>query len=124
MCGDSKGVLYVGKARNASGGSEQYTIRKIQVPPASSPRPVPPEFLRLPKPGHLCAWTGLSRSYLNLLILPTATNGHKPPVRSFVLRQPGARTGVRLVDYADLRRYIRAHAETGTGQMQNSRFID
>jgi hypothetical protein len=30
-----------------------------------------------------------------------------------VIRQKGAKTGVRLVDYQDLRRFILAHAETG-----------
>ncbi len=90
------------------------TAEPIAVPPVSSPGTVPPEFLRLPPSGHLCAHTGLSRSYINMLVLPTEANGRKPPVKSFCLRRPGARTGVRLVDYQDLRRYILAHAETGS----------
>ncbi len=89
------------------------TAEPIEVPPVNSPPQAPPEFLRLPKPGQLCAHTGLSRSYINMLVLPTETNGHKPPVKSFVLRKCGARTGVRLVDYQSLASYIRAHAETG-----------
>lgn len=53
----------------------------------------------------------MSRSGLNALILPTTENGFKPPVRSFVLRKKGAKTGIRLVDYADLVRLIREHQQ-------------
>ena len=72
-----------------------------------------PEFLRLPKPGALCPHTGLTRSFINELILPTPRNQFKPPVRSFCIRQKGAATGVRLVDYASLRAFILEHAERG-----------
>jgi hypothetical protein len=89
------------------------TAEPIEVPPVSSPSTAPPEFLRLPPPGHLCAHTGLSRSYINTLVLPTEANGRKPPVKSFCLRQPGARTGVRLVSYQSLRDFILSHPETG-----------
>jgi hypothetical protein len=73
----------------------------------------PPEFLRLPKPGRQCPFTGMSRSALNMLILPTPQNDHKPPVRSFCMRQRGAKTGIRLIDYASLRTHILRHAEGG-----------
>lgn len=72
-----------------------------------------PEFLRLPPGGGRCPHTGLSRSAINALILPTPENGFRPPVRSFVLRKRGARTGIRLVDFDSLTGYIRAHAEQG-----------
>jgi hypothetical protein len=32
-------------------------------------------------------------------------------VRSFVLRQRGAKTGIRLIDWQSLRAYIRQHEE-------------
>jgi hypothetical protein len=70
-----------------------------------------PEFIRLPKTGLLCPHTGLTRSAVNELVLPNERNGFKPPVRSFCLRQRGAKTGIRLVDYASLRAYIVAHTE-------------
>lgn len=73
-----------------------------------------PEFLRLPKPGTLCPHTGLTRSALNELILPTPRNDFKPPVRSFCLRQKGKRTGIRLIDYASLVQYIREHEAVGS----------
>lgn len=72
-----------------------------------------PEFLRLPQGGCRCPHTGLSRSALNALILPTPENDFRPPVRSFVLRKRGARTGIRLIDFDSLAAYIRAHAEQG-----------
>ena len=87
------------------------TVTPVTVPPRVVTGPIAPEFLRLPRPGQLCPHTGMSRSALNDLILPTPRNGNKPPVRSFCLRQKGAKTGIRLVDYASLRDYIRRHAE-------------
>jgi hypothetical protein len=70
-----------------------------------------PEFLRLPRTGTLCGFTGLSRSYLNSLVLPTETNSHKPPVRSVCLRQPGAARGVRLIVAQSLFDYLNRQGE-------------
>ncbi len=52
---------------------------------------------------------GLSRSYLNVLILPSDENEFRPPVRSVVLRRKGAKTGVRLINVQSLREYIQSH---------------
>jgi len=89
----------------------QPTTAPVEIPPRVVTAPIEPEFLRLPKPGLLCPYTGLSRSAINELILPTPRNDFKPPVRSFCLRQRGAKTGIRLVDYKSLTGHIRAHAE-------------
>jgi len=67
---------------------------------------VSPEFIRLPKPGTRCPITGLSRSGLNNLILPTAANGYKPFVRSVSIRPRGAVRGTRLVVFDSLIRYL------------------
>ncbi|MBI5384256.1 MAG: hypothetical protein HZA90_06170 [Verrucomicrobia bacterium] len=83
----------------------------MTIPPQVIVAPIQPEFLRLPKPGLLCPFTGMTRSALNELILPTERNSFKPPVRSFVLRQRGAKTGIRLVDYAHLSKFIRQHPQ-------------
>jgi hypothetical protein len=96
--------------RNQKGAA---TTAPVESPPPNTGQPHTPEFLRLPPPGQRCTWTGLSRSAINELILPTPRNRHKPPVRSFCLRQRGAKTGIRLVDYENLRAYIRTHAERG-----------
>ena len=66
-----------------------------------------PEFLRLPKAGSLCRVTGLSRSYLNSLILPVEANSFSPPVRSVCIRKRGARKGVRLISYDSLIAFLR-----------------
>ncbi|MCX6923041.1 MAG: hypothetical protein NT154_07515 [Verrucomicrobia bacterium] len=53
----------------------------------------------------------MSRAFLNSLILPTAANGFKPPVKSFVFRRKGARTGVRLISYDSLLSFILQHEQ-------------
>jgi hypothetical protein len=101
--------------QNTGGGNlpilpGQFTTATIDV--TASPTPLSrPEFLRLPQAGQKCQLTGMSRSALNALVLPTAENNYKPPVRSFVLRRRGASTGIRLLDYGSLAAYIRAHEE-------------
>lgn len=89
-----------------------FTTAPIEVPPLVEAGTIRPEFLRLPKPGQLCAHTGLTRSALNALILPMPENDFKPPVRSFTLRRRGAAKGIRLIDYESLREYIRARPQT------------
>jgi hypothetical protein len=93
--------------------SFETTVAPVEIPAHNIAGQIAPKFLRLPKPGMLCPLTGMGRSALNELILPTPRNDHKPPVRSFCLRQRGAKTGIRLVDFRSLVDYIRAHADTG-----------
>ena len=57
--------------------------------------PVRPEFIRLPRAGVLCAWSGLSRSKLNDLIL--SRGGEPAVVKSFNLRKKNQRKGTRLI---------------------------
>ena len=68
---------------------------------------VQPEFIRLPKTGSLCPRTGLSRSKLNELILPSPLNRFRPPVRSISLRNRGQVKAVRLVVFDSLMSYLR-----------------
>jgi hypothetical protein len=86
------------------------------APDGKLPGNLPPsisnvEFLRLPKPKERDPLFGLSRSFLNELILPCADNGYHPPVQSHVLRRRGFRTGIRLISVDSLRDYIMAHEE-------------
>ncbi len=69
------------------------------------------EFIRLPPPKGRDPLFGLSRSFLNELILPCPANGYKPPVQSHVLRRRGYRNGIRLISVESLRRFIQAHEE-------------
>ncbi len=87
------------------------TATDLTVPPRVTVAPIEPEFLRLPKSSELCPYTGMARSALNELILPTPRNDFKPPVRSFVIRQRGAKTGIRLIDYKSLRGFILQHED-------------
>ena len=64
------------------------------------------EYIRLPRARERDPIFGLSRTCLNSLVLPTPLNDFQPPVRSFVLRKPGAQTGVRLILVSSLRAYI------------------
>jgi hypothetical protein len=73
--------------------------------------PLMPEFIRLPKPGTLCRWTGLSRSKLNELILPSPLNSFKPPVKSLSLRNRGQVKAVRLIVLDSLLGYLRGLLE-------------
>lgn len=85
------------------------TAAPVTLPPLATATPVVPEFVRLPKRGY-CPWSGLTRSALNGLILPSAANGHKPPVHSFALRQRGKSRGCRLIVLASLLEYLRKQA--------------
>jgi len=66
--------------------------------------------MRLPRSGQADPITGLRRSTLNDLILPTAANGFKPPVRSIVLRKPGRSRGCRLIDVSSLLAFLHGQA--------------
>lgn len=80
------------------------------------------EFMRLPPPGQKDPVFALTRSYLNMLILPCRENGFRPPVKSFVLRRTRARKGVRLIEIQSLRDYVRQQYEASqeTPEAQSS----
>ena len=87
------------------------TVRHLEHRPESKPAQIAnarPEFIRLPKSGSLCPWSGLSRSKLNELILPSPRNGHRPLVRSISLRNRGQLKAVRLVAFDSLMGYLRS----------------
>jgi len=90
----------------------------IAVPTIAAAQIVVQEYVRLPPPGEHDPIFGLTRSYLNLLILPSKDNDFHPPVRSSVLRQHNAKTGVRLVNVASLRAYL--HAQLHVSETQRA----
>jgi hypothetical protein len=73
----------------------------------SAPDKLKPEFVRLPKGGTRCPYTGLSRSKMNQLVLPCKENDYKPPVESKVLRSRGTIRGTRLIVFDSLINYLR-----------------
>ena len=92
--------------------NKKTSIGAVEIPPRETIlQPDGREFLRLPPVGQRCPVTGLSRAALNAWILPTPANGNKPPVKSFVIRQPGAKTGIRIISYPHLRQWIMAHPD-------------
>lgn len=94
------------------------TNRQLTIDPISYATPITtvPEFMRLPRSKERDPIFGLSRGYLNTLILPMRENNYRPPVVSCVLRQRGARTGVRLINVESLRRYVLKHLEPNSGE--------
>ena len=92
--------------------NKNKSIGAVEIPPRETNlTPDAREFLRLPPVGQRCPVTNLSRAALNAWILPTEANGYKPPVKSFCIRQPGAKTGIRLISYPHLRAWILQHAD-------------
>lgn len=83
------------------GGSRNQAATLETTPPASGATAPVPEFIRLPKPGRRCPWTGLTRSSMNQLVL-----GPEAPVKSVVVARKGASRGVRLVVFASLISYL------------------
>lgn len=73
---------------------------------APATNPDDPLYIRLPKTGTRCPRTGLSRSALNSLILPTKGNGYDPPVASKVVRQQGKTRGIRLILWESLKAHL------------------
>ncbi len=73
-----------------------------------------PPFIRLPPSGSREKNTGLSRSALNSLILPTAANDYTPPVRSIVLKSNRkASRGIRMILTASLMEFLESLVSKG-----------
>lgn len=95
--------------------SNTESIGKTKAPRQISGT-VTPVTIRLPRVGTLCPWTGLSRSALNELILPTPLNNDNPPVESTRLqKRPGARSGTRLIYFDSLMSYLESKRPAPAG---------
>jgi hypothetical protein len=86
MNGERKDFLSVTPPAN-TGGRDTGT--------AASGSHLQPCFVRLPKPGTLCPFTGLSRTQMYLLC-------KSGKVKSHSLKRPGTCRGVRLIDFQSL----------------------
>jgi hypothetical protein len=115
--GNSKtGVRLIKVASLKAYLDEQTHAPNAQLSYGNSASPTSPaEFIRLPKIKERDPLFGLSRSFLNELILPCPANGYKPPVQSHVLRRRGYRNGIRLISVDSLRHYITEHEQTAVG---------
>lgn len=86
--------------------TSNYTTAPIE-PPSKNANLIPPDFIRLPLPGARCRFTGLSRSTLNELTIPSPANDNRPEVKSVLLRKRGSARGIRLISYCSLISYPR-----------------
>jgi len=69
------------------------TVAPVHLPPAR------PEWIRLPRSGTPCGWTGLSRSTLWGIL-------QSGKVRTVVIRRPGNLRGARLIHLESLLAYL------------------
>jgi hypothetical protein len=70
-------------------------IRAAQNQTLASVSQLQPRFVRLPKPGTLCPFTGLSRTQIYLLC-------KSGKIKSHSLKRHGTCRGVRLIDFQSL----------------------
>lgn len=70
-----------------------------------------PQWTRLPLPGHRCTYTDLTRTALENLCCPRATNNYRPPVRAYCNRARGAVRGVWYVHLPSLLEYLDTQAD-------------
>jgi hypothetical protein len=82
-----------------TGNAAQLTSSPVQIPSQTATAAARAEWVRLPKPGTLCPWCGLSRSKL-WEVLQTGN------VRNICLRKEGALRGARLIHLASLLAYL------------------
>jgi len=85
--------------KNNAGNAAPLTATPVQIPTVTPTAAARPEWIRLPKPGTLCPWCGLSRSKL-WEVLQTGK------VRNVCLRKEGALRGARLIHLAALLGYL------------------
>lgn len=78
----------------------------VTIESPAAPASVTPIYTRLPKPGTRCLYTGLSRSSLCALVVPSKANGFNPPVPSHVVRGVAATRGIRLIRLDALLQHI------------------
>src|SRR5438067_12027588 len=82
--------------------------------PARQPesQAIEPIYIRLPKPSTRCPRTGLSRSWLADVSVPSEKNNWKPPVKSFRVRRKGDKRAIRLIVFQSLLSYLRKFEES------------
>lgn len=76
---------------------------------SDTPESKMPVFLRLPKPKTRCEHTGMSRTTLCELTVPSELNNFAPPVKSYVQKtRADAKRGIRFIDSSSLIAHIRS----------------
>jgi len=93
MNGEREDFLSVTPLANAGVRDSGNRAEQNQTPASVSQ--LQPRFVRLPKPGTLCPFTGLSRTQIYLLC-------KSGKVKSHSLKRRGTCRGVRLIDFQSL----------------------
>jgi hypothetical protein len=107
-CSDFRCIRVVQKTTHSTNNPQIYSQQMFTIAPVEAPQVTPstyPIWIRLPKSGTPCPFTGLSRSALNALIL-----GKNPPVKSASLKGPYAIRGSRLIHLGSLLAFIEGMA--------------
>jgi hypothetical protein len=82
---------------------------KDETAPLAFSVPIRPIFIRLPTPKSRCPYTGLSRSALADLCVPSKANRFKPPVKSIAPKKHKyAKRAARLIDFESLVTWLKA----------------
>lgn len=63
-------------------------------------------WIRLPHPGATCPFSGLKRTTLAELCVPSRKNDFEPPVHSKLLKKKYAQRGIRLIHLGSLMEFI------------------
>lgn len=75
--------------------------------------PLAPVSFRLPRPGETDPYFGVRRGFWFELILPNSKNNFTPAVKSKLIKKPGAKRGVRLIDFSSARAWFEAQDPDG-----------
>jgi hypothetical protein len=97
-------LVKAAKAPSSDRRGKSAALLHEPLPESHSIRPI---YIRLPTPGTRCPWTGLSRSGLADLCVPSKANGFRPPVKSIApKKRKDALRAVRLVVFESLIEYL------------------
>jgi len=90
--------------------SRSARAASIAASPPNS-QPIRPIYIRLPARKARCAYTGLSRSGLADLCVPSKNNNFRPPVKSFRAPRKGNKRAIRLIVFESLLSHLRKFEE-------------
>jgi hypothetical protein len=85
---------------------EAASSRSARAASPPNSQPIRPIYIRLPARKTRCPYTGLSRSGLADLCVPSKNNNFRAPVKSFRHRRKGVKRAVRLIVFESLMNYL------------------
>lgn len=90
------------------------THKTVIMPPRVKGKPVGPEsavgpsveYVRIPGPYGICPITSMKRESMLNLVMPRQCNDFRPPVKSVLIKRPGAKRGSRYINAQSLRDFM------------------